>query len=53
MKNKYGECKRYGRKNIIERLLLSIIKLSKGKSGWVFCRGKCNLKGLDKSEEEL
>ena len=52
MKNRYGECKEYGRRNIVERLLLSIIKLRKVKSGWVFCSGNYNLKGLDGSEEE-
>jgi hypothetical protein len=50
MRNIYGRCKKYGKKNIVVRVLLSIIKLCKGKKGWGTMAYK--LDGLDQSEEE-
>jgi len=50
MKNIYGRCKEYGKKNIVVRFLLWIIKLCKGKKGWGTMAYK--LDGLDESEEE-
>jgi hypothetical protein len=50
MRNIYGRCKEYGKKNIVGRFLFSIIKLCKGRKGWETISYK--LDDLDKSEEE-
>ena len=50
MRNIYGRCKEYGKRNIVVRFLLSIIKLCRGRKGWRTMAYK--LDGLDKSEEE-
>ena len=50
MRNVYGRCKEYGKRNIVVRLVSSILKLCKGRKGWLTMVYK--LDGLDKSEEE-
>ena len=50
MRNVYGRCKEYGKRNIVGRLVSSILKLCKGRKGWLTMVYK--LDGLDQSEEE-
>ena len=50
MRNVYGRCKKYGKQNIVVRLISLIRRLCKGKKGWGTMAYK--LDGLDQSEEE-
>jgi len=50
MRNVYGRCMKYGKKNILGRICLWVLKVFKGKKGWGTMAYK--LDGLDQSEEE-
>ena len=52
MKDIYGRCKIYGRKNILVRFVLGLVNLFRFKKGYLLCKGQYDISGLDKSEEE-
>ena len=52
MRNIYGRCKKYGKKNLLVRFMVGLISLIRGRKGYLLCKGQYDISDLDQSEEE-